>query len=216
MRFIESKQKKHKLSVAQFLALGYLITIVIGTILLLLPIATKSGQTTSLIDAIFTATSATCVTGLIPFDTFTHWTMFGQIVILCLIQIGGIGFMTIITLIFMMFRKNIGRIGLSMAINYFTIKGYTVSIPMNDTQWYDIVVEKDGMYTFDVAISIPSSDQYDTELAISLVATKAGEDPIETNSIKVSFMSAAIALSKDSSVELTANQRAALNSILAK
>ena len=43
-------------------------------------------------------------------------------------------------------RKNIGRIGLSMAINYFTIKGYTVSIPMNDTQWYDIVIEKDGIF----------------------------------------------------------------------
>lgn len=43
-------------------------------------------------------------------------------------------------------RKNIGRIGLSMAINYFTCKGYTVSIPMNDTQWYDIVVEKDGIF----------------------------------------------------------------------
>ena len=43
-------------------------------------------------------------------------------------------------------RKNIGRIGLSMAINYFTCKGYTVSIQMNDTQWYDIVVEKDGIF----------------------------------------------------------------------
>ena len=43
-------------------------------------------------------------------------------------------------------RKNIGRIGLSMAINYFTVNGYTVSIPMNDTQWYDIVIEKDGVF----------------------------------------------------------------------
>lgn len=43
-------------------------------------------------------------------------------------------------------RKNIGRIGLSMAINYFTVKGYTVSIPMNDTQWYDLVIEKDGTF----------------------------------------------------------------------
>ena len=43
-------------------------------------------------------------------------------------------------------RKNIGRIGLSMAINYFTVKGYTISIPMNDTQWYDLVIEKDGTF----------------------------------------------------------------------
>lgn len=45
-----------------------------------------------------------------------------------------------------MTRKQIGRIGLSMAINYFTIKGYTVSLPMNDTQWYDLIIEKDGVF----------------------------------------------------------------------
>lgn len=103
------KKIKKKMSVVTFLSLGYGITIALGTILLLLPFATKSGETTtSLIDALLTATSATCVTGLIVFDTFTHWTLFGQIVILCLIQVGGLGFMTIITLIFMLFRKNIG------------------------------------------------------------------------------------------------------------
>ena len=108
MKIILSKEDSthKKMSVAKFLSLGYLITIVIGTILLLLPVATKDGQTTSFIDAFFTATSATCVTGLIPFDTFTHWTIFGQVVILLLIQLGGIGFMTVVSLIFMIFRKN--------------------------------------------------------------------------------------------------------------
>ena len=105
---MQSEIKQSKMRPVRLLSLGYLISIVIGTILLMLPFATKEGQEpTSLIDALFTATSATCVTGLIPFDTFTHWTMFGQIVIICLIQVGGLGFMTIITLLFMMLKKNL-------------------------------------------------------------------------------------------------------------
>ncbi len=105
---MQSEIKQSKMRPVRLLSLGYLISIVIGTILLMLPFATKEGQEpTSLIDALFTATSATCVTGLIPFDTFTHWTMFGQIVIICLIQVGGLGFMTIITLLFMILKKNL-------------------------------------------------------------------------------------------------------------
>ena len=95
------------MSVVRLLSLGYLITIIIGTILLLLPIASKSGHT-SFINALLTATSATCVTGLTAFDTFLHFTLFGQVVILILIQIGGLGFMTIITLIFMLIGKKTG------------------------------------------------------------------------------------------------------------
>ena len=101
-------QKIHKnMPVVALLSFGYLITVAIGTVLLLLPAATQTGST-SFLDALLTATSATCVTGLTAFDTATHFTLFGQIVILCLIQIGGLGFMTIITLLFMMFKKNIG------------------------------------------------------------------------------------------------------------
>lgn len=98
----------HKnMPVVALLSLGYLITVLIGTGLLLLPVASKTGST-SVVDAILTATSATCVTGLTAFDTAAHFTLFGQIVILCLIQIGGLGFMTVITLLFMMFKRNIG------------------------------------------------------------------------------------------------------------
>ena len=100
-------KNKNKIPPVRALSMGYAITILAGTILLLLPISTRSGETTKFIDALFTATSATCVTGLIPFDTFTHWTLFGQIVILLLIQIGGLGFMTILTIIFMIFKRNI-------------------------------------------------------------------------------------------------------------
>lgn len=92
----------------QIIAVGFFAVIFIGSILLMLPIATREGQTTSYIDALFTATSATCVTGLVPFDTFTHWTLFGQIVILCMIQLGGIGFMTVITMVTLFMRHKIG------------------------------------------------------------------------------------------------------------
>ncbi len=74
----------------------------------MLPFASKSGSWTPFINAIFTSTSATCVTGLVVYDTFTHWTYFGQIIILLLIQIGGIGFMTIITLFAMLLKRHIG------------------------------------------------------------------------------------------------------------
>lgn len=76
----------------EIIALGFAIVILVGTFLLLLPV---SSDRTDFLDALFTATSATCVTGLVVYDTATHWTLFGQIVILLLIQIGGLGFITI-------------------------------------------------------------------------------------------------------------------------
>lgn len=78
----------------KLILLGYCIIILTGSVLLCLPISSNSGQMTAFSDSFFTATSATCVTGLIRFDTYTHWSTFGQVVILALIQIGGIGFMT--------------------------------------------------------------------------------------------------------------------------
>lgn len=102
------KKTKFKLSIWRILALGYLVTMVLGSVVLILPFATKSGQSTSYIDALFTAASATFITGLAPYDTATHWTMFGQLVILFLIQLGGLGFMTIVSIIFVMFRQGMG------------------------------------------------------------------------------------------------------------
>lgn len=97
-----------KLSRVQIIAFGFLGVILIGSLLLMLPFSTRSGQTTSYVDALFTATSATCVTGLTPFDTYTHWTLFGQLVILFMIQLGGIGFMTVITMATLFMRHKIG------------------------------------------------------------------------------------------------------------
>ena len=88
---------KSKLSSIQVLVIGFFIIITLGTILLMLPFATRDGETTTLINAIFTATSATCVTGFSVYDTYAHWTLFGQITILSMIQIGGLGFMSIAT-----------------------------------------------------------------------------------------------------------------------
>lgn len=101
-------KSKAKLTVWQFLALGYLIVIVAGSLLLILPFATREGQSTSYVNALFTATSATCVTGLVPYDTNVHWTLFGQLVILLLIQTGGLGFMTFVSLIFSAIGRNMG------------------------------------------------------------------------------------------------------------
>lgn len=95
---------KKRLSYPKLLALGFLTVIAVGTLLLWLPFSARDGATT-LWDALFTATSATCVTGLVPFDTFSHWTGFGQLFILLLIQIGGLGFMTFIS-VFILFRRH--------------------------------------------------------------------------------------------------------------
>lgn len=87
--------KKIKWTTTKIIVAGYLFVITVGTLLLMLPIANRQGTTTSFMDAWFTATSATCVTGLVTNDTYSFWSNFGQGVILVLIQIGGIGFMTL-------------------------------------------------------------------------------------------------------------------------
>lgn len=88
--------KKRKLSPPRLIALGFLVVILLGAGLLMLPFASK--VEVGFLDALFTATSATCVTGLIVLDTFRSWTYFGQAVIILLIQVGGLGLMTVITL----------------------------------------------------------------------------------------------------------------------
>lgn len=86
---------------------GYCAIILIGTLLLALPVSTRGPGGTAVSDCFFTATSATCVTGLIRYDTFTHWTLFGQLVILLLIQIGGLGFMTVAISVMVIARRRI-------------------------------------------------------------------------------------------------------------
>ncbi len=97
-----------KLSYTQVIVLVTMILILIGTLLLMLPVSSRAGNSTPFIDALFTSSSAFCVTGLIVYDTFNHWSLFGQIVIISLIQVGGLGFMTIVTLISIFLRRRIG------------------------------------------------------------------------------------------------------------
>lgn len=90
--------KRYRLTYTRMIAVGFLVVICCGALLLSLPVASRSGGWTSPVNALFTATSATCVTGLVIGDTYTYWSLFGQIVILLLIQTGGLGFMTVISM----------------------------------------------------------------------------------------------------------------------
>lgn len=95
---------KRRMSVWRYLALGYLLLILFGSFLLVLPFAKQSGEWGTFadyVDGLFVATSATCVTGLTPVVTAEHWTTFGHVVIICLIQIGGLGFTTLVSILFM-------------------------------------------------------------------------------------------------------------------
>ena len=93
---------------ARKIAIGFFIIIIAGTFLLTLPISGRSGEWTNPVDALFTATSATCVTGLAVFDTYQYWSVFGQIVIITLIQIGGLGFITFGVGFSIFFKQKIG------------------------------------------------------------------------------------------------------------
>ena len=101
-------RNKSKLSPTQIIAITFAAIILLGTLLLTLPIASRSGQSVGFRPALFTATSATCVTGLIMGDTWSMWSGFGQIVIITLIEIGGLGFMSMASLVIFVLRKKIG------------------------------------------------------------------------------------------------------------
>ena len=100
--------KNEHVTPAQIIIAGFLLLILSGTLLLMLPFATREPGSASFVDALFTATSATCVTGLILHDTVQYWTPFGQAVILLLIQVGGMGVVTMAVAIFMFSGRKIG------------------------------------------------------------------------------------------------------------
>ena len=99
---------KKGLSPAQSIAIAFAVIILIGTILLSLPAASRTGEAHSVVNALMAATSATCVTGLVPGDTFTMWSDFGQTVLLVLIELGGLGFMSMASLVILLLRKKVG------------------------------------------------------------------------------------------------------------
>ena len=99
---------RRQLSSFQIIIGGFMAVILVGSILLMLPIATQSGKGATFLEALFTSTSAVCVTGLVVQDTATYWSLFGQMVILLLIQIGGMGVVTLAVLVSLISGKRIG------------------------------------------------------------------------------------------------------------
>ena len=87
---------------------SFLAVILCGTLLLMLPVSNRDGQMLDMLDAMFTATSATCVTGLVVFDTYTQFSSFGQVVILLLIQVGGLGLVTLTSFFALAMRRRMG------------------------------------------------------------------------------------------------------------
>ena len=102
------KKRPKSMSATKHIAVAFALIILTGGLLLALPISSRSGQSCGYLSGLFTATSATCVTGLVLFDTWTQWTGFGQGVILGLIQIGGLGFMSIASLVIFFLHRKIG------------------------------------------------------------------------------------------------------------
>lgn len=122
---VQKKKVMERKSTTRLIAFGFALIILIGTVLLTLPVSNRSGHG-NLLTSLFTATSATCVTGLVAADTYQHWTTFGQVVILCMIQVGGLGFMTIGAYISVLLKKRIGlqeREQLQESVNTLEIAG---------------------------------------------------------------------------------------------
>ena len=114
-------KRRRVLSASQVVAISFAAVILTGTLLLMLPIASVSGTSCGFLPALFTATSATCVTGLIVVDTLTAWTLFGQVVIILLIQLGGLGFMTIIFLMALLVKRKLSLSQRLMAVSNFNL-----------------------------------------------------------------------------------------------
>ena len=104
----KGNKKSLKLAPTQIIAITFALIILLGTVLLMLPIASQNGQSVGFRPALFTATSATCVTGLVLYDTGSQWSGFGQTVILLMIEVGGLGFMSMASIVIFVLRRKIG------------------------------------------------------------------------------------------------------------
>ena len=120
------RKKRFALSTTQIILLSFLVTILLGSLLLSLPISSATGDAVPYLDALFTATTSTCVTGLVTLPTVSTWSVFGQIVILLLIQIGGLGIITIMSGLMLLLNKKMGigdRLLIQDAFNLNTMAG---------------------------------------------------------------------------------------------
>ena len=139
----KGRLRRNRLNAIHLIAIGFAGIILLGSLLLSLPCATLSGESIGWFDALFTSTSAVCVTGLIVVDTGTTFNLFGRIVLLCLIQVGGLGFMTFATMVFrllgreislrerMLIRESLnenGTGGMEALIRWVAVSAFTVQI----------------------------------------------------------------------------------------
>ncbi len=125
------KKMKLKLSTTHIILFSFFAAVLLGAALLSLPVSSAKGEWTPIVDALFTSTTATCVTGLVVVPTFSAWSTFGHAVILCLIQVGGLGVITVVSVIAMMFHKKMGlsdRLLLQDAFNLNTLSGLSVFV----------------------------------------------------------------------------------------
>ncbi|HEY4391101.1 MAG TPA: TrkH family potassium uptake protein [Paenibacillus sp.] len=143
--------KWFRFSPPQILVMGFAAIILVGALLLMLPISSTTGESLPFVDALFTATSATCVTGLIVVDTGTYYSTFGQVVIMLLIQTGGLGFMTVATLFSIVFKRKISlkdRLLLQEAMNQNTMEGIVRLI--RKVLIYSLVIESSAALIFTI------------------------------------------------------------------
>jgi trk system potassium uptake protein TrkH len=143
-----------RLTPPQILVCGFAVIILVGAFLLTLPVSSAYGTSTGFLDALFTATSATCVTGLVVVDTGLHWSVFGKFVILALIQVGGLGFMTMATLIMLIFKRRISlkeRLVLQEALNQNSMEGIVLLI--RRVLMYALLIEAAGTLLLTVRFS---------------------------------------------------------------
>lgn len=149
------RNKKLSLSTTQIIMLSFLITIFLGSILLSLPVSSADGKGVPYLDALFTATTATCVTGLVTLPTATTWSIFGQVVILVLIQVGGLGVITIVSALMILLNRRMGigdRLLLQDAFNLNSLSGIVRFVKR--VLWGTLLVEGIGALLY-MCVFIP-------------------------------------------------------------
>ncbi|MEM1484368.1 potassium transporter TrkG [Oscillospiraceae bacterium PP1C4] len=144
MKLQLQKMKRLVSSPSRMIAISFAAVILTGTLLLMLPISSKEHIVTPFLDCLFTATSATCVTGLIVYDTFTHWSTLGQCIILSLIQIGGLGLVTLTTFFSILIGKKLGLRGMHLAQESVSSMGSDITMLIKTVISTALIVETAG------------------------------------------------------------------------
>lgn len=142
-----------KLSPIQIITLGFFSIIFVGSMLLTLPISSAVNEYTNYIDALFTATTSVCVTGLVTVTTMTHWSAFGKVIILCLIQIGGLGFMTAVSLMFAILKRRLSvkkKLITQTSLNETGMNKITISV--KKVVYGTIIVESIGAFLITISL----------------------------------------------------------------